>query len=385
MSSALKINFDSPLARHRQLAPSASVRVSPLCLGAMIFGEKQTHRYGEITKSESFAILDHFYSQGGNFIDTSNNYQLGQSEEWLGEWIELRGTREDIVLATKYSSDSRSGDHNIIRSNCGGNGTKSMKLSLELSLKRLKTSYVDILYVHYWDYATPVEEVMQSLNDLIRAGKVHYLGISDAPAWIVTKANQYARMSGLRPFVIYQGMWSAALRDFERDIIPMCEDEGMGLIPYGVLNQGRFQTEKGFKERETHNPGRNFIPLSDHDKKISKALEDLANRKGSNIFAVAVAYVRAKAPFVFPLVGARKVGHIKGNIEALDVSLTDKEVHQIDTAYPFDHGFPHTFLSGTLISGEVPHRGAAAPQDVSPTKILGNFDWVQKPRSLDKQ
>ncbi|KAH6972837.1 NADP-dependent oxidoreductase domain-containing protein [Ilyonectria sp. MPI-CAGE-AT-0026] len=257
--ASLKISSDGPLAIHRQLAPSASVRVSPLCLGAMTFGEKQIDRYGECPKDEAFAILDHFYSQGGNFLDTANVYQLGQSEEWVGEWMASRENREDMVLATKYSNLSRAGDENIIRSNYGGNVTKSLKHSLEVSLKRLQTTYVDILYVHYWDFTTSIEEVMQSLNDLIRAGKVHYLGISDAPAWVVTKANQYGRMSGLRPFVIYQGMWSAALRDFERDIIPMCLDEGMGIIPYGVLNQGRFQTEEGFREREKNNPGRNFI------------------------------------------------------------------------------------------------------------------------------
>ncbi|KAM0548863.1 hypothetical protein ACHAPJ_009719 [Fusarium lateritium] len=385
MATPVTINFDGHLARHRQLAPSASVRVSPLCLGAMTFGDQQQERYGECSQEAAFAILDYFYSQGGNFIDTANVYQHGQSEEWVGQWMASRNNRDDIVLATKYTNSSRAGEKNILQSNYGGSGTKSLKYSIEQSLKRLQTSYVDILYVHYWDFATKIEEVMQALNDLVRAGKVHYLGISDAPAWVVTKANQYARMSGLRPFVVYQGMWSAALRDFERDIIPMCENEGMGIIPYGVLNQGRFQTEEGFKEREKNNPGRNFIPLSEHDKKISKALEVTANKKGVSIFAVALAYVRAKAPYVFPLVGARKVEHIKGNVESLDVRLTEEEIGKIDTAYPFDHGFPHNFLSGTLFTGDEVHRGASAPGDVWLTKGLGKFEWVEKPKSIDHE
>ena len=383
MSRTVTINFDGPLARHRQLAPTASVRVSPLCLGAMTFGDKQKERYGECNQDEAFAILDYFYSQGGNFIDTANVYQLGQSEEWVGQWMASRNNRDDIVLATKYTNDPRAGDKNIIHSNYGGNGTKSLKYSIDRSLKRLQTSYVDILYVHYWDFATSIEEIMQALNDLVRTGKVHYLGISDAPAWVVSKANQYARMSGLRPFVLYQGMWNASMRDFERDIIPMCENERMAIIPYGVLNQGRFQTEEGFKQREKNNPGRNFIPLSDHDKKVSKALEVTANKKGVSIFAVALAYVRSKAPYVFPLVGARKVDHIKGNAESLDVRLSDEEIEEIDTAYPFDHGFPHTFLSGTMFKGDKTSRGASAPGDVWLTETLGKFDWVEKPKSLD--
>ncbi|KAF3397965.1 Norsolorinic acid reductase B [Penicillium rolfsii] len=380
--ASLTISSDSRLARHRQLAPSAAVRVSPICLGTMTFGERQKDRYGECSKEEAFAILDHFYSQGGNFLDTANVYQLGQSEEWIGEWMASRGNRDDIVLATKYSNAARAGEQNIIRSNYGGNGTKSLKLSLDISLKRLQTSYVDILYVHFWDFTTSVEEVMQSLNDLVLAGKVLYLGISDAPAWVVTKANQYARMAGLRPFVVYQGMWNASLRDFERDIIPMCIDEGMGLAPYGVLNQGRFQTEKGFEEREKNNPGRNYIPLSEHDKKVSKVLETIASRKWVRLHDVALAYVFYKAPYVFPIVGARKLEHLKGSIAALEVILTKEEVKEIDAAYPFDHGFPHSFLSGTLIFGEEPSRGASAPGDVWLTKSQGIFDWVGQPKPI---
>lgn len=220
---------------------------------------------------------------------------------------------------------------------------------------------MDIFYVHYWDYATSIEELMQFLNDLVRAGKVHYLGISNVPAWVVTKANQYARMSGLRPFVVYQGVFSAALRDVERDIIPMCDHEGMPLVAYGVLNQGRFQTEVEVREREKHNPERNFIPLSEHDKKVSKVLEEVAKRQGTSLFTVALAYAHAKSPVVIPLVGARKVEHIQGHIASVAESLTDAEVKEIDSGYPFDHGFPHSFLSGMLFSNEGPHRGASTP------------------------
>jgi aryl-alcohol dehydrogenase-like predicted oxidoreductase len=271
-------------------------------------------------------------------------------------------------------------------SNYGGNGTKSMKISLEHSLKNLQTDYVDLFYLHWWDYTVSVAELMQSLNDLVVAGKVHYLGISDTPAWVVTKCNQYARDHGLRQFVVYQGMWNASMRDFERDIIPMCESEGMGMCPYGVLNQGRFQTEEGFKEREKSKEGRNFIPLSEHDKQVSKALETLAKKKGdgTKLLEVALAYVTQRAPYIYPIVGGRKVEHLKGSIESLRVALTEEEIDEIEGAYNFDYGFPHSFLSGILFGehGKTRLRGASGLGDVFLTKGMGEFDWVESPKAV---
>ncbi|OTA98946.1 hypothetical protein M426DRAFT_325552 [Hypoxylon sp. CI-4A] len=374
----------SLLIRHRQLAPSASVRVSPLCLGAMTFGQKQADRYGEITKEEAFNILDTFYSNGGNFIDTANAYQHGQSEEWVGEWMASRGNRDEMVIATKYSAPWQSDHADKIQSNFIGNSSKSMKVSVEASLKKLQTTYIDLFYVHFWDYTTSIEEVMHSLNDLVVAGKVIYLGISDAPAWIVSSANRYARDHGLRPFAVYQGMWSASLRDFERDIIPMARAEGMALAPYGVLNQGRFQTKKGYEEREKANLGRKFIPVSTRDKEVAAVLERIADRKGCQLLQVALAYCLQKTPYVFPIIGGRKVEHIQSSIDGLGVELSDDEVAEIEKAYPFDHGFPHTFLSGTLFQGsDYPdQRQVEGPGDVMLTKMGGDFDWVAEPRAI---
>ncbi|KAF5665004.1 sterigmatocystin biosynthesis dehydrogenase stcV [Fusarium heterosporum] len=374
----------TPLIRHRQLAPNASIRVSPLCLGTMTFGDRQKERYGDITKEISFNILDHFYSNGGNFLDTANGYQNGQSEEWIGEWMAARGNRDQLVIATKYSTPFRAAHKDEIQSNFIGNNSKSMKLSLEASLKKLQTTYVDILYVHWWDYTTTIEELMHSLNDLVVAGKVLYLGISDCPAWVVSSANRYARDHGLRPFVVYQGMWNAAMRDFERDIIPLCKAEGMALAPYGVLNQGRFQTKNGFEEREKHNVGRNFIPTSSRDKQVSAVLECLAEKKGCQLLQVALAYCMQKAPYVFPIVGGRKVEHIQGSIEGLNVELSEGELAEIEKAYPFDHGFPHTFLSGTMFKGtdDLDQRQAEGPGDVSLLKAGGTFDWVPQPKTI---
>ncbi|PYH93032.1 Aldo/keto reductase [Aspergillus ellipticus CBS 707.79] len=372
---------DSPLFHHRQLAPTAAVRASPLCLGTMTFGNTQQSRYGECSREDAFNMLDHFVSQGGNFLDTASGYQEGQSEQLISEWMSSRKNRDQMVLATKYTTAYMTHHKDRIQSNYGGNNAKSMKISVDESLRKLQTSYIDLLYVHWWDYTTSIPELMQSLNDLVVSGKVIYLGISDTPSWVVTKANQYARDHGLRQFSVYQGMWNAAMRDFERDIIPMCRDEGMALCPYGVLNQGRFQTAAGFEEREKHNPGRNFIPTSDHDKQVSRVLEEISNSKEVDLLNVALAYVMQKAPYVFPIVGGRKVDHLNGSIAGLTVALTEEEIQKIEGAYRFDYGFPHTFLSGSMFDHSTP-RMASTPGDVWLTKSLGNFDWVEPPQAI---
>ena len=223
---------------------------------------------------------------------------------------------------------------------------------------------------------------MHSLNDLVVAGKVFYLGISDTPAWVVSMANEYARNNGLRPFSVYQGMWNAGMRDFERDIIPMCHQQGMALCPYGVLGQGRFQTEQGYKEKEKNNEGRNFIPLSDHDKKISGILEEVAKSKGCELLQVALAYVQQKVPYVFPIVGQRKVEHLKSSIGGLSVYLTEEDIKKVEAAHAFDHGFPHNFLRGTLFDPKATPKEASHPADVWLTNSSGPYDWIEEPKAI---
>ncbi|OJJ67756.1 hypothetical protein ASPBRDRAFT_336552 [Aspergillus brasiliensis CBS 101740] len=375
----------SPLDRHRQLAPSAAVRVSPLCLGTMNFGDAWKDWLGECPKETAFEILDYFVSQGGNFIDTASNYQNEESEKWIGEWITKRQNRDELVLATKYSSSYKNHEPGMIHSNYGGNSAKSMRVSLESSLQKLQTSYIDLFYIHFWDYTVSIPELMHSLNDLVVSGKVIYLGISDTPAWVVAKANQYARDHGLRQFTVYQGLWNASIRDFEREILPMCRDENMGLIPWGTLGQGRFHTEAGYKEREQNNnhPGRKGQPATEVEKRVSKTLETIADSKKTDLTSVALAYVRHKAPSVFPIVGGRKLEHLRSNIAALEVSLSGEEMTQIEAAYDFDYGFPHTFLSGSLFDGSSP-RAPNGPADVWLTKLMGNFDWVQPEQPIER-
>ncbi len=222
---------------------------------------------------------------------------------------------------------------------------------------------------------------MNALHHLVVAGKVLYLGISDTPAWVVSKANQYARDHALTPFAAYQGKWSAATRDFERDILPMCKDEGMGLAPWGPLNQGKFQTKAVFAQREGTDEGRR--PPSQQDKDISAVLEAVADNKGYTIPQVAIAYILQKAPYVFPIVGCRTVAHIQGSIDALGVELTEDEIATIEGAYPFSIGFPHDMLSGSAYDPDAPSRNVNGPGDVSLNKMGGStFDWVEQPKAI---
>jgi aryl-alcohol dehydrogenase-like predicted oxidoreductase len=179
----------SLLGYHRILSPLAGVRVSPLCLGTMNFGEFWKGSMGECSKETAFEILDTFYENGGNFIDTANFYQGEDSEKWVGEWIAKRKNRDELVVATKYTMGYRGMGPEKIKSNFQGNHAKSLKLSVDASLKKMQTDYIDLLYAHIWDFTTSVEELMTSLNNLVVNGKVLYLGITGAPAWVVVKCN----------------------------------------------------------------------------------------------------------------------------------------------------------------------------------------------------
>ena len=335
----------------------------------MIF---RTEFMGDITKPVVFDILDYFHSQGGNLIDTSNNYQNEQSELWIGEWLASRpDLRDRMVIATKFTTNFRSktpSSKDFNRSAFGGNNTKSLRVSVEASLRKLQTSYIDILNVHWWDFTASIPELMLSLNDMVRQGKVLYLGVSDTPAWIVSKANEYARGYGLHPFVVYQGRWNAANRDFERDILGMCAAERTGLMPWGTLGGGNFKSEK--QREHTKGNGRNLGGPSEKEIKVSATLEEIANSKGTTITSVALAYVMHKAPYVFPIVGSRKIEHLKGNIEALGLELSEEDMTRIKGAAEFDIGFPLNFLS---------HKpgGAKGPGDLWMIENAGTFDYVE--------
>jgi aryl-alcohol dehydrogenase-like predicted oxidoreductase len=226
-----------------------------------------------------------------------------------------------------------------------------------------------------WDYSTSVEEVMYALNDLVVSGKVIYLGISDTPAWIVSKANEFARAHHLRPFVVYQGKWSAADRDAERDIIPMCKMENMGLCPWGSLGGGNFKTQAQRDSGE----GRKMAPATEKQLKLSEILQGIAKRKGVPLTSIALAYVMHKTPYVFPIVGGRSIKHLQENIEALGLELSDGDMDEIEDAIPFDIGIPNNFAA----RGKIADRsGAIGGGDLWISQFFGHFDFVEQPRPI---
>ncbi|EKM51532.1 uncharacterized protein PHACADRAFT_212176 [Phanerochaete carnosa HHB-10118-sp] len=337
------------LGIHRQLSSGAGVHVSPIQLGAGSIGDKwQAFGMGNMNKESSFKLLDAFYDAGGNFIDTANDYQDESSEEFLGEWMEQRNIRDQIVLATKYTNNFRRGKGGQY-SAFVGNNAKSMHISVTASLKKLRTDYIDVFYVHWWDYTASVEEVMDGLHALVQQGKVLYLGISDTPAWVVSQANMYARLTGKTPFSIYQGKWSIMDRDIECDILPMCIVQGMAIAPWSVLAGGKILTDADEQRRlESGEQGRQVFgdwKRTSEERRVCLELEKVAKEAGANtIMSVAIAWVIQKAPYVFPIVSGRKVEHLHDNIEALSIHLSDEQMKRLDSIVPPHKGFPHAII-----------------------------------------
>ncbi|KAI0248747.1 NADP-dependent oxidoreductase domain-containing protein [Lactifluus subvellereus] len=322
------------LGRYRTLSPLAGVRVSPLQLGAMSIGDKwQEHGMGSMDKESSFKLLDAYFDAGGNFIDTANHYQDESSEDFIGEWAEKRGIRDQLVIATKYTTNFKRGQNDITHQvNYTGNNAKSLRVSVEASLTKLRTSYIDLLYVHWWDYNTSVEEVVDSLHTLVLQGKFApsgYFGFSRVGR---IQGNQYAKDHGKTPFSVYQGNWSILERSFERDIIPMARSEGLALLHGASSEAVRFvpTLKKLAARRAARKVARFSIQLGAHTR-----------REKESITAVAIAYHLQKLPYVFPIIGGRKVEQLRENIAALDISLTTEQMERIENASHFNPGFPN--------------------------------------------
>ncbi|KAL4880411.1 putative aryl-alcohol dehydrogenase AAD10 [Aspergillus karnatakaensis] len=257
-----------------------------------------------------------------------------------------RKNRDRMVIATKFTTDYKSyqyGKGNV--PNHAGNSKRNLHMSLRDSLRKLQTDWIDILYVHWWDYTTSIEELMDSLHTVVQQGKVLYLGISDTPAWVVSAANTYARAHGKTPFSVYQGRWNVMLRDFEREIIPMALHFGMALAPWDVLGSGKFQSAKALEERRKAGEGlRSMLgpgQQTPEEVQISEALGKVAAEHGiESVTAVALAYVLQKVPNVFPIVGGRKIEHLHDNLQALKIKLTPEQFEYLEGVRPLDLGFP---------------------------------------------
>ncbi|MEV0648061.1 aldo/keto reductase [Phytomonospora sp. NPDC050363] len=314
-----------------RLFGNTGLRVSELFLGAMTFGEEA----GGVAFDTAREIVDAYAEAGGNVIDTANIYLGGHSEEYVGRLLE--GRRDRFVLATKYTLSRDRSDPNA-----AGNHRKNLVASLEDSLRRLRTDYVDVYWAHIWDPFTPIEETMRALDDVVRAGKVLYVGFSDAPAWLVARANTLAEWRGWTPFAGIQVPYSLIRRDAERELIPMAEALGLSVAAWaplaaGILS-GKYRTP-GAKGR--HDAAK--LPERSHT--IADAVVEVAGELGVSPAQVALAWIRARSERVFPLVGASGAAQIKDSLASLDLVLPDEASARLEAVTGFEVGFPRDFMA----------------------------------------
>ncbi|RVU00467.1 aldo/keto reductase [Mucilaginibacter limnophilus] len=316
-----------------KLLGRSGLKVSELCLGTMGFG---TEANWGADKRTSFEIMDAFANAGGNFIDTANIYKLGTSEKIIGEYIS-NDDRDFFVLATKYTLlDNRTNP------NASGNNRKNMMRSVEESLKRLQTDFIDVLYLHIWDDITPIDEVLRGLDDLIRQGKVNYAAISDTPAWVVAKGNTLAELMGWSQFIALQVEYSLLQRTPERELIPMAKHFGMTVTPWAPLAGGALTGKylRGDKGRIKPESNR----LNDNSMRITKEVVAIADELGVSPGHVALQWTRQQGFSSIPIVGATKLSQLEDNLQSVDLVLNEEHLRRLDETSVIPLGFPGDFF-----------------------------------------
>ncbi len=316
-----------------KLLGRSGLKVSELCLGTMGFG---TEAGWGADKDTSFAIMDEFINAGGNFIDTANVYKLGTSEKIIGDYISHHD-RDYFVLATKYTLKD-----NTTNPNASGNNRKNMMRSVEESLKRLKTDFIDVLYLHIWDDLTPIDEVLRGLDDLIRQGKVNYAAISDTPAWVVAKGNTLAELMGWSQFIALQVEYSLIQRTPERELIPMAKHFGMTVTPWAPLGGGALTGKYLRGEQGRIKPESNR--LNERSESITRVVMAIAEELGVSPGNVALDWTRRQGFQCIPIVGATKVEQLQDNLKTIDVVLSDEQLKRLDEVSAIQLGFPGDFF-----------------------------------------
>jgi len=327
-----------------RLLGQSGLRVSEAALGTMTFGDEWG--WGS-PKDEAQKVYETYREAGGNFIDTANFYTNGTSERFLGEFIQ--GHRESVVLATKYSNAAPGNDPNA-----AGNHRKSMMQAVEASLKRLQTNYIDLYWVHIWDGITPVEEVMRGLDDLVRQGKVLYVGISDAPAWWIAQANTLAELRGWTQFIGLQIEYSLMERTVERELVPMAKALNLGVLAWSPLASGLLTGKyhgdgKAGGGRMTNEGMKGFLPEAQHAAPIISAVKSVSEQTGRSMAQVALAWLRQRTVPVIPIIGARKVSQLQDNLASLDLELSAEQLKSLDGASRIELGFPQSIYEREVV------------------------------------
>jgi len=339
-----------------KLLGGTGLRVAELALGTMTFGPDWGWGADE---AESRAMFDAYVEAGGNFIDTANRYTNGTSERLIGEFV--GDERDRYVIATKYTLSQDPNDPNG-----SGNQRKSLVTSLEASLRRLGTDYIDVYWVHLWDAFTPIEETMRALDDQVRLGKVLYVGISDAPAWVIARANAVAEARDWTPFCALQSQYSLVERNAERELLPMSVNLDIAFTAWGALGAGVLSGK--YNDDPTGGGGRiataGWGGLSEQKLAVAGAVVEVAAEIGATASQVALSWVRQRTPTMIPIVGASKASQLRDNLGCVDVTLTPAQRARLDDASAIELGFPYDFIRGGRSSflGEVTeliddHRG----------------------------
>lgn len=318
----------SPLLRQKLLGPSG-LRVSELCLGTLTFGEAKKWGADAV---ETAAMLGLFTDAGGTFIDTAPNYGAGAAEELVGAFVADR--RDDYVVATKYTASANA--HPL----AGGNGRKSMMRSVEASLRRLRTDHIDLLWLHYWDGTTPLEEIVRAMDDLVRAGKILHIGFSDTPAWLTSRAATLAQLRGWAPVVATQIEYSLAARSSERELLPMAEALGLGVVGWGPLAAGAL-VGGGEPRRRPQSTLPEPLPHA------AAELHRISLATGLSSVALALRWVMRRG--VIPIVGARTSEQLGATLSQVGESLDDTTDTELTAIAPVELGFPYDLIASPYL------------------------------------
>jgi len=341
------------LTDYRTLGRSG-LRVSPFCLGAMTFGEDWG--WGAPV-AESEALLSRFIERGGNFIDTANGYTKGHSEAIIGDFFARSGRRDRAVIATKFSTNMYVGDPNG-----GGASRKTIIESCEQSLRRLKTDYIDLYWMHFWDPNTPIDETMRALDDLVRAGKVRYIGVSDTPAWKVAQAQVLAQFHGWSPFAGLQIEYSLIERTVEGELVPMALELGLGITPWSPLRGGVLSgkyTRANAAQADPDRGDRVKAFFTERNLTIIDELIRIAGERGTSPAGVALAWVQSRPGVTSTIIGARRLDQLDQNLTALDLTLLDADIAALNAVSEPALNFPAPFFrmiptfaqGGTTVNG----------------------------------
>ncbi|MCX7796165.1 MAG: aldo/keto reductase [bacterium] len=309
----------------------SGLEVSRICLGCMGFGDKDiwVHKW-VLDEENSRPIIKRAIELGINFFDTANVYSLGRSEEILGKVLKDFTRRDEVVIATKVYFRMQEGP------NGEGLSRKHIMSQVDQSLKRLGTDYIDLYIIHRWDYRTPIEETMEALHDLVKAGKVRYIGASAMFAWQFQKALYVAEKHGWTKFISMQNHYNLIYREDERELIPLCKEEGVGLTPYSPLASGRLSREWGettLRYETDEVAKRKYDSTREVDKEIIDRVGEIAKNRGISRTQVALAWLLHKEPVVAPIVGVTKMEHLEDAVKAVSVKLTPEEIKYLEEPY----------------------------------------------------